>query len=178
MELKELISSKGFETENIHIKYCGDWDPSGAQIDNYIQKRVKQLGIDGIDFRRIMITSEQIDEFGLPLMNIDKDPNKKTANPNLAEFRRLYGNKATHLNAMMTLEHKEHTKKILFDAIDQHHDRDVYQDMIDEYGGAEPDEPDSLSENQLAEARQGMIDRINGAFQNGWDRRYYRGTSD
>ena len=104
-----------------------------------------------------------------------KDPNKKAANPNLAEFRRLYGNKATHLNAMMTLEHREHTKKILFDAIDQHHDLDVYQDMIDEYGDNEPDEPESLSEEELAEARQEMISRINGAFPKDWDISYYRG---
>jgi hypothetical protein len=178
LELMELISSGDFEPQNIHIKYCGDWDPSGAQIDSYIQRRVKQLGIEDIDFQRVMITPEQIEQFNLPLMNIDKDPNKKAANPNLAEFRRLYGNKATHLNAMMTLEHREHTKKILFDAIDQHHDPDVYQDMIDEYDCAEPDEPDSLTEEELAEVRQGMIDRITGAFGKGWDRRYYRGKSD
>jgi hypothetical protein len=174
MELKQLIGTGDFEPENIHIKYCGDWDPSGAQIDKYIQKRVRQHGIEGIDFERVMITPEQIDQFHLPLMNIEKDPNKKMANPNLAEFKRLYGSKATHLNAMMTLQHREHTKKILFDAIDQHHDPDVYQDMIDEYDGAEPDEPESLSEEELAEARQQMIDRITGAFQKGWDRLYYK----
>ena len=174
VELKALIDIKGFEPENIHIKYCGDWDPSGAQIDRYIQRRVKQLGIDGIDFQRVMITPEQIDEFDLPLMNIDKDPNKKAANPNLAEFRRLYGNNATHLNAMMTLEHMEDTKKILFDAIDRHHDPDVYQNMIDEYDGVEPDESESLSKDELAQARQAMVDRINAAFGKGWDAQYYR----
>jgi len=169
LELNELINDSGFEPEYIHIKYCGDWDPSGAQIDYYIQKRVKQLGIDGIDFQRVMITPQQIGKFNLPLMNIDKDPNKKTANPNLVEFRRLYGNKATHLNAMMTLEHREHTKKILFDAIDEHHDRDVYRDMIDEYYGAEPDEPESLSEEELDRVRLRMIRRITHAFKNGWE---------
>jgi hypothetical protein len=46
--------------------------------------------------------------------------------------------------------------------------------MIDEYDGAEPDEPESLSEEELAEARQQMIDRITGAFQKGWDRLYYK----
>jgi hypothetical protein len=177
VELKELISIWGFEPKNIHIKYCGDWDPSGAQIDRYIQRRVKQLGIDGIGFQRVMITPEQIDEFDLPLMNIDKDPNKKAANPNLAEFRRLHGNKATHLNAMMTLAHREDTKKILFDAIDEDHDPDIYQSMIDEYDGVEPDQPESLSKDELAQLRQAMVDRINAAFGKGWDRRYYRGKS-
>jgi hypothetical protein len=178
MELKELINDSGFEPEQIHIKYCGDWDPSGAQIDRYIQKRLKQLGIERIDFQRVMITAEQINQFDLPLMNIDKDPNKKAANPNLAEFRRLYGNKATHLNAMMTQKHRDDTQQILFGAIDQHHDPDVYQDMIDEYEDAEPDESESLSQEELAKVRQGMIGRITGAFEKGWDRRYYRGKSD
>jgi hypothetical protein len=48
-----------------------------------------------------MITPEQIDEFHLPLMNIDKDPNKKAPNPDLAEFRRLNGNKATQSEHML-----------------------------------------------------------------------------
>jgi hypothetical protein len=87
----------------------------------------------------------------------------------LREFQRKYGNKATHLNAMMTLEHKEDTKKILFDAIDQHHDPDIYQDMLDEYLNSEPDEPDSLSEKELDEARQEMYDEITRAFSPGWE---------
>ena len=170
MELKELINDSGFEPEQIHIKYCGDSDPSGTQIDRYIQKRLKQLGIEGIDFQRIMITAEQINQFDLPLMNIDKDPNKKAANPNLAEFRRLYGNKATHLNAMMTQKHRDDTQQILFGAIDQHHDPDVYQDMIDEYEYAEPDEPESLTKKELAEVRQKMYRRITKAFPSDWEK--------
>jgi hypothetical protein len=169
-ELKELIEQKGIEPEDVYIKYCGDWDPSGEQIDYYIQKRLRQLGIQGVNFERVMITPEQIDDFILPLMDITKkDPIKKWVNPNLREFQRKYGNKATHLNAMMTLEHKEDTKKILFDAIDQHHDPDIYQDMLDEYLNSEPDEPDSLSEKELDEARQEMYDEITRAFSPGWE---------
>jgi hypothetical protein len=46
---------------------------------------------------------------------------------------------------MMTMQHRQDTQKILFDAVDEHHDDDIYQDMLDEYDGVEPDAPDSLS---------------------------------
>lgn len=170
VELKALIDSEAFEPENIHILYCGDWDPSGANIDYYIKKRLKQLGIEGVDFQRVMITPEQIEQFNLPLMDIDKKPDKKKADPNLVEFLRKYGNKATHLNAMMTLEHRDDTQQILFDAIDQYHDEDIYQEMIDEYEDAQPDEPESLSDEELDQARQEMIDKITNAFAKGWEK--------
>jgi len=110
-QLKELIESNGLEPKYIHILYAGDCDPSGLSIDYYIQKRLRQLGISGIDFKRIAVTHEQIDEYDLPLMNIEKDPNKKFPNPNLGEFKRLYGNKATHLNAFLTTKHKMLSRK-------------------------------------------------------------------
>ena len=97
------MNNYGFQPEHVHIKYAGDWDPSGIGIDYYIQKRLKQLGIEGIDFRRIAVTDKLIDKYGLPLMPLrESDSTKKGSNPNLAEFIPLYGNKATHLNARLT----------------------------------------------------------------------------
>ena len=61
------------------------------------------------------------------------DSTKKGSSPNLAEFTRLYGNKATHLNALLTTKHKPHLKKILKDAINEHWDEEIYQEMIEEY---------------------------------------------
>jgi hypothetical protein len=76
-------------------------------------------------------------------MNIKKDPNKKTPNPNLAEFERLYGDKGTHLNAFMTIKHKDHFKRILDEAIDEHWNKKIYDDIIKEYEGA-PEAIDNL----------------------------------
>ncbi len=89
-ELKALIDRYSLDPENIHIKYCGDLDPSGEDIDRYIKYGLKQLGIEGIDFQRVAITPEQIEEYDLPLLDIDKDPDKKAPNPNLAEFVRRH----------------------------------------------------------------------------------------
>ena len=70
--LKELMERKGLEPKHIHIKYCGDWDPSGLGIDYYIKKRLQQLGISGIDFERVAVTSKQIDESNFHLCQSNK----------------------------------------------------------------------------------------------------------
>lgn len=167
-ELKEWIDKYGFSPENIHILYCGDWDPSGENIDWYINKRLKQLGIEGIEFHRIAITPEQIDKYRLPLLDIGKAPNKQQANPNMKEFVRRHGNKATHLNAFFTTERFKTFKKILQDAVNDYWDPDVYQEMVDEYDVA-ADDPEEMNEEELAEAHSKMRKKITKAFRRGWN---------
>ena len=171
-ELKELIDRTGIDPENIHIKYCGDWDPSGENIDWYIKKRLKQLGIEGIDFQRVAVTQQQIEEYNLPLLPIDKKPDKKAPNPNMREFIRRHGNKATHLNAFFIERHFDAFKKIIRDAVDEHWDEDVYQEMVDEYD-VNADDPPELDEEELVESRDKMIILMTKAFRPGWSRGEY-----
>jgi hypothetical protein len=166
-ELKQLIERTGIEPESIHIKYCGDWDPSGENIDWYIRKRLKQLGIEGIDFERVAVTLEQIEEYNLPLLNIDKKPDKKAPNPNMSEFVRRHGNKATHLNAFFIEKHFNTFKMILRDAVDEHWDEDIYDEMVEEYD-VDPEEPDEMNEEELLEARCKMCKTITNEFNPGW----------
>jgi hypothetical protein len=166
-ELKELINRTGIEPENIHIKYCGDWDPSGENIEWYIKRRLKQLGIEGIDFQRVVVTLEQIEEYNLPLLSIDKKPDKKKPNPNMQEFVRRYGNKATHLNAFFIERHFDAFKMILRDAVDDHWDEEIYDNMVDEYDVA-ADDPDEMDEEELLEKRCMMCKTITGSFRPGW----------
>ncbi|MGI0043793.1 MAG: hypothetical protein ACRD47_08785, partial [Nitrososphaeraceae archaeon] len=168
-ELGEFINTYDFLPEDIYILYCGDWDPSGEDIDWYINKRLKQLGIEGINFIRVAITPEQIDRYHFPLLNIEKAPDKQRGNPNMKEFVRRHGKKATHLNAFFTAKHFDTFKKILADAINEYWDPDVYQEMVDEYDIA-ADDPDEMTEEGLAEARHQMYRRITRAFKPGWER--------
>jgi hypothetical protein len=166
-ELKELIETKGFQPENIYIKYFGDCDPSGLDIDNYIKKRLKQLGISGINFERVAVTHEQILKYKLPLMSIEQSVDKKAPNPNMKEFKRLYGNKATHLNAFLTKKHIKDFKKIALQSIDQHWDKSIYDEMVEEYD-VEASEPESYSPEKLEEIRRKMRRKITEAFAPGW----------
>jgi hypothetical protein len=40
-ELKKIIDSKNMNPEDVTILYCGDWDPSGENIDYYLQRRLR-----------------------------------------------------------------------------------------------------------------------------------------
>lgn len=170
-ELKELIDRTDIDPENIRIKYCGDWDPSGENIDWYIRKRLKQLGIEGIDFQRVAVTPGQIEDYNLPLLSIDKKPDKKAPNPNMQEFVRRHGNKATHLNAFFIERHFNTFKEILRDAVNEHWDKDVYDEMIDEYD-VDPDDPEELDEEQLADSRSKMCRLVTEEFRPGWTSEY------
>ena len=46
------------------ILYCGDHDPSGLEMDRDLADHLEALGTDA-EFRRVALTSEQIDRSGL-----------------------------------------------------------------------------------------------------------------
>jgi hypothetical protein len=171
-ELKERVEKYGNDPESIHILYCGDWDSSGENIHWYINKRLRALGIEGIDFQVVAITPEQIEEYNLPLLSIEKKPDKKAPNPNMTEFVRRHGNKATHLNAFFTSERFNTFKEILEDAVNDYWDPDIYQEMLDGYD-IDPDEPDEMDEEVLLDARCNMCKEITKEFALGWPERSY-----
>lgn len=168
-ELKKVIDEMGFDPEHIHIKYAGDWDPSGEGMVYYIKRRLIQLGLEGVDVERIAVTPQQIDEYELPLMPLDPDPGKKP-DPNLHEFKRRYGDKATHLNAFFTKDHIKDFGRILVKSVDKHWDKSVYDEMVEEFDGAEPEDPEELDEDELRETRKNMCKRITEAFAPGWEK--------
>ena len=173
-ELKELIDQKGLEKRNVFILWNGDWDPSGENIDYYIKRRLAQLGLSEIHFIRVAVTPEQIEQYHLPLLPIEQGEGKKAPNPNMNEFIRRHGFKATHLNAFFTDTHLPTYKKILIDAVNGHWDERIYIAMVDEYE-IEADDPQELSREELRERRKEMYRRITEVFS---DPSWYRGLPD
>lgn len=51
--------------ENVHVLYFGDYDPSGLDIERYIEERLGDLGAYP-QVRRIAIDREQVDEYNIP----------------------------------------------------------------------------------------------------------------
>jgi hypothetical protein len=51
--------------KEIHILYFGDFDPSGNDMDNHLDNALLYFGLEDIDFQRIAVTEEQIEEFDL-----------------------------------------------------------------------------------------------------------------
>jgi hypothetical protein len=60
------------------IFYLGDHDPSGLQMDDDHFERLGQLSGYAIDFRRLALTKEQIEEYDLP-PNMVKDTDSRSA---------------------------------------------------------------------------------------------------
>lgn len=168
-EIKPLVER--FGRDHIHILYCGDWDPSGSTMEDYIKRRLKQLGLEGLDIKRIVVTPEQIDKYNLPLMDIESEGNG-SGNPNLKEFIRKYGRKATHLNAFFTKKHIKDFQKILIKEVDRHWDKQIYEEMLEEYSWEAPP-PTRYTNKELNEIRSRMYSRITDAFRPGWDMDYY-----
>jgi hypothetical protein len=168
-ELKPLIER--FGVKHIHILYAGDWDASGAKMEDYIKRRLKQLGLEGLDIRRIAVTPEQIDKYNLPLMDIESESNGG-GNSNLKEFIRKYGRKATHLNAFFTKKHIGDFKKILIEEVDRHWNKQIYEDMLEEYSWEAPS-PTRYSSEELKRMRIEMVNKITNAFYPGWEQEGY-----
>jgi hypothetical protein len=165
IELKELIESKGLEQEFVHIGYCGDCDPSGLEMIYYVKKRLKWLGIPNVNFEPIAVTPEQITKYKLPLMSPKRPHGKKADDPNLKEFQRLYGNRATHLNAFFTPKHINDFKKIVLAWVDSHHDKKIYRDMVKEYSDVAP-KPERMTDDEVVEAHDEMWKEVKAAFCN------------
>jgi hypothetical protein len=49
--------------KEIHVLYFGDFDPSGDDMDDHLDNALRFFGIGEIDFQRIAVAVEQIEEF-------------------------------------------------------------------------------------------------------------------
>jgi hypothetical protein len=165
--LKAVIEEKEMKPNDVYILYCGDWDPSGENIDYYIQRRIVQRGLTGIHFVRVAVTPEQIDGYHLPLLPIERKEDKKADNPNMKEFIRRHGLKATHLNAFFTEAKLPEFKRIIVDAVKEHWYQEIYDIMVEVYDVPAP-APDNLTDDELREARKEMYTKITKAFEPGW----------
>jgi hypothetical protein len=61
----ERLKSYAKDGKEIHIRYFGDLDPSGENIEEVILERIKSFKIN-VDFKRVAITEQQIRRFKLP----------------------------------------------------------------------------------------------------------------
>ena len=63
--------------KKVHVLYHGDFDPSGDYMDTDLKKRLIRLGLgDKIEFERVAVTPEQIEQYNLPY-NPDRETKLK-----------------------------------------------------------------------------------------------------
>ncbi|QEG35160.1 hypothetical protein Pr1d_24510 [Bythopirellula goksoeyrii] len=63
-----------YQEKPAHLYYFGDRDPSGVDIDRFVEERIREIAPKvELYFHRIAVTEEQIDQYQLPTR-----PTKKT----------------------------------------------------------------------------------------------------
>lgn len=112
------------EIESCTILYFGDYDPSGKRIAEVIQKELQNLETS-INFIEIVLKSEQIHHFKLPLINLKKnDKNYKWFMEKHGEF----GEMGCELDALKPRDFQD----LVEQSIMNHFDEGIYNQVEDE----------------------------------------------
>jgi hypothetical protein len=116
--------------KQIHVLYFGDFDPSGEDMDRHLVEALSYFNLDtyAVNFERIAVTQDQIDEYNLPptpedsdtLDKLDKDSRKD-------RFIDKYGKlMAVELDALLAIV-PDQFKQLVQESVDQNFDEDTYQ---------------------------------------------------
>lgn len=128
----ESIIKNGIKMENIHIIYLGDFDPSGSNIEKHARQELNYFKFGGINFKRIAVTKEQIEEYGLPpqpddaqtLKKLDRDPRTKKF---IAKHGQLFAVELEALTAFVPDEFEQ----LVQTQVDSLFDNNIYQELLD-----------------------------------------------
>jgi hypothetical protein len=132
------LKKKQHEGKQVHIRYFGDLDPSGEQIEQSIKDKLtlEPYGLKNIDFKRVGVTNEQRIEFRL-IPNTDPDTmNKLKRDTNRFEFMKKYDLEIEddlfqiEVDALQAIKPTEF-KAMVLNCVDELFDEDIYQSNLD-----------------------------------------------
>jgi len=137
--------------KKIHILYFGDFDPTGKKIEEVLRQKISDYGmniqdnedqiddINYIDFRRIGVTKQQMEEFGLP-PDVDPETEKKLEDDkNTPAFIEKYGKVYQIEVDSLPAYEPEKFKNMVLEPIDRYFDEDIYEEVLNEHSDDELD---------------------------------------
>jgi hypothetical protein len=80
--------------KHVKVFYLGDWDASGAAIEDDVSRRVRDYGSGPFSIVRLAIHKADISKFNLPPLRV------KSSDPRASEFVRRHGTEAVELDAL------------------------------------------------------------------------------
>lgn len=119
-EAAERHRNAWFDDRDPHIKYFGDYDPSGQDIERNIRETIQETFDVPVNVSRIALTRDQIDEHELP-----PQPAKQT-DARYDQFIEKHGNMAVELDALPPDELRAHIRA----SIHMHFDKDYYEHEV------------------------------------------------
>jgi hypothetical protein len=111
-EIAGLFLDKNLAGKCIKVFYLGDWDPSGAAIEDDVSRRVRDYGSGPFSIERLAIHLADIAKFNLPPLRV------KSSDPRASEFVRRYGTKAVELDALPPTELRARLQKAISNEVE------------------------------------------------------------
>jgi hypothetical protein len=121
-EAAERMENAQAEDKNLAVLYFGDYDPSGMDIERYVEEKMADHGVYINHFSRIALTLDQIQEHDLPPVPAKKTDSRRDA------FVAVHGDMAVELDAINI----KVLKALIKDAIEEFWDEDAYTRRCDE----------------------------------------------
>ena len=124
------------EGKEIHVRYFGDLDPSGENIEEVIQKKINAFKIN-VDFERVAVSEEQMRIFNLP-ENPDPDTIRKLKrDPRRDTFIRKHGRLfQIELDALQAYTPEEF-KQLILGSVNEFFNQQIYDDILNKYSPAD-----------------------------------------
>lgn len=114
---------------SIFIRYYGDFDPSGENIEDNIKEKLRIYGLSGFDFKRIAIDESHISKFRLPQKPDAITMDKLNRDPRSASFKERHGRLVqVELDALQAYAPDEF-KTMIIESVDSLFDEGLYEDM-------------------------------------------------
>ena len=140
--------------DKIVILYLGDHDPSGLDIDRFLNMALDQFGIapDQVEFRRFALTQDQINRYNLPPIEVNINDSRANG------YLQIHGNRAWELDALFAYAPEEF-KRELRETVDSYFDKSIYEKLNDRANEL-ADEADEI----IADAKDRAVEKIKASI--------------
>lgn len=119
-----------------HLYYFGDRDPSGVDIDRFVEKSIREIAPDiDLEFTRVAVTPQQIVDYNLPTRPTKKSDSRSKS----------FKGESVEVDAIEPDELRSLCRSVIVDHIDldalermqevEEAERDTLEQMIDSLGG-------------------------------------------
>ena len=146
--------------DKVVIFYCGDLDPSGLDIERFLQEAIDYFGLpeEEVEFRRLAVTPEQVERFNLPPRPEDAETIEKLhRDPRFKSYQEQY---IVELDALVAYAPSQF-RRIVREAIDGIWDREIYE-KLQEKARKLREEADKLLDDIKKKAKEKILKEIGG----------------
>jgi len=147
--------------KKITILYLGDLDPSGVDIQRFLEEALRYFGLDpdAVRFERLAVTPEQVERFNLPPRPEDAETLAKLSRDSRTKNYSL--DYIVELDALVAFVPKEF-REMVRRAVEERWDKSVYAKWTRRAGELRA-EARALLERVKARARRKILEELTGA---------------